>query len=209
MRLVARALLTQHVVQVGFHDGAYIKQHLPSSRVQVWFPAFKPGKYQHVNLASFSSRGLTSDGILKPEVVCPGHAIVSACSDGDTSNPQCGSSIADNNFEKLQSSNGAALTKQSGTSMATPACSGKKSNVISLRCFNYIFTVLIFLNPFLAGAATIVRQYFRSGYWHRGLRNDSMAFTPSAALIKAVLINGYLYNLFSGCIRAEPITASS
>ncbi len=35
-----------------------------------------------------------------------------------------------------------------------------------------------------------MRQYFRQGYWKNGLRDDKFAHLPSAALLKAVLING-------------------
>ena len=35
-----------------------------------------------------------------------------------------------------------------------------------------------------------MRQYFREGYWKNGSRDDSFALLPSAALLKAVLING-------------------
>lgn len=40
-----------------------------------------------------------------------------------------------------------------------------------------------------AGAATLVRDYFLSGFYPSGVRNSSAAFTPSGALVKAMLIN--------------------
>ncbi|MGH9870052.1 MAG: S8 family serine peptidase [Candidatus Polarisedimenticolia bacterium] len=52
--------------------------------------------------------------------------------------------------------------KTSGTSMATPA---------------------------VAGAATLVRQYYMDGWYPSGASEESDKFTPSAALIKATLIN--------------------
>jgi len=63
-----------------------------------------PGRAQR--LASFSSRGPTFDGRIKPDVVCPGSALVSARSDEVLDSNQCTTS-----------------TKQ-GTSMATPICAG-------------------------------------------------------------------------------------
>jgi subtilisin family serine protease len=161
--------ITTPVFMVGSSDGKALKAAISlktdtSQSVLISFPAFRPGKFQKENLAEFSSRGPTSDGRLKPDVLCPGDAILSACSDGDTSSFQCGSFIAQIPFgDDRLFSNGSAVTKMSGTSMATPACSA---------------------------AASIVRQYFRQGYWHAGIRKDSKAHNPSAALLKAVLING-------------------
>ncbi len=44
--------------------------------------------------------------------------------------------------------------------------------------------------PVVTGAAALVRQYFRDGYYPSGAADPARAFTPSGALIKAVLING-------------------
>jgi subtilisin family serine protease len=57
-------------------------------------------------VASFSSRGPTSDGRLKPDVVGPGDAITSAAASGAPGLATC------------------ATTVMSGTSMATPAVAG-------------------------------------------------------------------------------------
>jgi len=57
--------------------------------------------------------------------------------------------------------NGGTVT-MSGTSMATPA---------------------------VAGAAALVRQYFAHGYHPLGIPSPGNAFSPSAALVKAVIIN--------------------
>ncbi len=43
--------------------------------------------------------------------------------------------------------------------------------------------------PACAGAAILVRQYFMNGFYAKGARNDSAGFIPSAALVKAVMIN--------------------
>lgn len=43
--------------------------------------------------------------------------------------------------------------------------------------------------PTTAGAAALVRQYYADGYWPSGLASPRDAFLPSAALLKATLIN--------------------
>ena len=43
--------------------------------------------------------------------------------------------------------------------------------------------------PAVAGAATLARQYFASGFYPSGSANGPDAFAPSAALLKATLIN--------------------
>lgn len=61
-----------------------------------------------------------------------------------------------------QSNTGCGLSSQTGTSMACPA---------------------------IAGAATLVRQYYMEGFYPTGTANAPDAFTPSAALLKATLLN--------------------
>ena len=43
--------------------------------------------------------------------------------------------------------------------------------------------------PVVAGNAAIARQYFREGWYNTGNKNISLGFDPSAALLKATLIN--------------------
>jgi hypothetical protein len=43
--------------------------------------------------------------------------------------------------------------------------------------------------PVVSGAATLARQYFTSGFYPGGSANASWSFSPSAALLKGVLIN--------------------
>ncbi|CAM9313629.1 unnamed protein product [Discosporangium mesarthrocarpum] len=43
--------------------------------------------------------------------------------------------------------------------------------------------------PVVAGSAALVRQYFREGWYNTGSKNETLGFEPSAALIKAVLVN--------------------
>jgi hypothetical protein len=91
-------------------------------------------------IASFSSRGPTADGRLKPLLTAPGQSITSALTGQDCS-----------------------VTRQSGTSMASPT---------------------------LAGVAALARQYFMAGYYPSGRARQADAFEPSAALLKATLVAG-------------------
>ncbi len=93
-------------------------------------------------VASFSSRGPTDDGRIKPDLIAPGTSLTSTRS--QVGKGTCSSADPRNGNYSICT----------GTSMATPA---------------------------LAGLATLVREYYQKKANHN---------TPSAALIKATLING-------------------
>jgi subtilisin family serine protease len=101
-------------------------------------PAFGPESRNAGRLASFSSQGPTGDGRLKPDLVVPGSAVVSARS-----------SLIAGNFPAHPK-----YTRMQGTSMSA-ALAG--------------------------GAAVLVREYLQ--------QQEAVTF-PSAALLKALLING-------------------
>ena len=92
-------------------------------------------------MVAFSSRGPTTDGRIKPDVVAPGSYVLSARSRNTTS--QGWAPSADPLYYFI-----------GGTSMAT---------------------------PLVAGCAALVREY---------LATEHQLTTPSAALVKAILING-------------------
>jgi hypothetical protein len=87
------------------------------------------------------------------------------CADGrlkpDIAAP--GVSIASASADELHSSDNCSTRLGSGTSMATPTA---------------------------AGAATLLRNYLRKGYYPTGAANSTDRIIPSSALIKAMLING-------------------
>ncbi len=89
-------------------------------------------------LASFTTKGPTWDGRIKPDIVVPG-VVMSAYGGNDN-----------------------GYTNGEGTSMACPVA---------------------------AGNALLIRQYFTDGYYPSGSKTLSNSFIPSAALLKAMLIN--------------------
>jgi outer membrane protein assembly factor BamB len=94
-------------------------------------------------VASFSGRGPTSDGRLKPDVMAPGVGIWSAHGGAP--------STLYNDYWQLD-----------GTSMAAPSC---------------------------AASAALVRQYYMDGFYPTGSKQSANGFVPSAALVKATIIN--------------------
>ena len=96
------------------------------------------------DISSYSSRGWTADGRIKPEILAPG-CNASAGTDNDNTTHNC------------------TQNSGCGTSYASPT---------------------------LVGAAGLARQYFTDGFYPSGAKNPADALQPTAALLKAVLING-------------------
>ncbi len=69
-----------------------------------------------------------------------------------------------------------------------PGCNSTSSSAGS-SCSTVSFTGTSMASPALGGLALLLRQYYTSGYYPSGAANASDAFTPTAALVKATMIN--------------------
>ena len=96
------------------------------------------------NLSRFSSRGWTSDGRIKPDLIVPGNNTAAGRDMTVEGTPNCNTNAG------------------GGTSYAAPVA---------------------------VAAAALVRQYYTDGFYPSGMKNAANALTPSAALMKATLIN--------------------
>lgn len=64
------------------------------------------------------------------------------------------------------------------------------NNINSNNCTTFIIQGTSMASPVMCGAAALVRQYYTEGCYPGGTQNPADAFTPTAALIKATLLNG-------------------
>ena len=110
-------------------------------------------------VAAFSSKGSTADGRIKPDIVAPGHYVLSAgaqpsvtgeCDPADGIYPRADDMIID------------GVASMHGTSMATPA---------------------------VAGTLAMIRQYFKNGFYPSGESCKDDSIVPSSALLRAVLLS--------------------
>ncbi len=111
-------------------------------------------------MANYSSRGPACDGRLKPTLVAPGGG-------SNTVSPLC-----------------VARSSCTNPLLCPLGCDGDEYN-------RYVFwSGTSFAHPAVAGSAALVRQYFTEGWYPTGTKVAGNALSPSAALIKAVVING-------------------
>lgn len=115
-------------------------------------------------VSNFSSHGPTRDGRIKPDIVAPGWVRAATESSGITSpyQYQTSNTALDAAVNPANPNNNRGLSVISGTS---------------------------FSSPMAAGGALLVRQYFTDGYYPGGTRSSGAGFSPSNALVKAVIVN--------------------
>jgi len=67
---------------------------------------------------------------------------------------------------------------------------GSDANPASLNCDSCSLDGTSMSAPTTAGLAALAREYYEAGFLAAGFRNSAAGFTPSAALLKATLIDG-------------------
>lgn len=113
-----------------------------------------------------SSRGPTYDYRIKPDIVAPAQRLYSAGSSPGGSNPYCGTWT-----DTIE-----PITSNSVTSQAATVSEGTS-----------------FAAGVAAGAAALIRQYLRQGFYPYGdpsISGSQVFQDPSAALIRAIMVNG-------------------
>ena len=105
-----------YAATVAASDVSSLVQKAGSGDYAIRIPVFRsdPNPVDEDSLSSFSSRGPTKDGRIKPDVLAPGESIRSSRSDGLAHSLNCGPS---------------ALLSMEGTSMATPITAGAAAMV--------------------------------------------------------------------------------
>jgi uncharacterized protein (TIGR03437 family) len=120
------------------------------------------------NLASYSNHGPTFDGRIKPDLVASGTVI----------------GATENSSDQNSSSYNHATSATAKDAAVNPDDPNNNSTLLDDAISGTSFAAAA-----AAGSALLVRQYFTDGYYPNGARSSSNTFTPSNALIKAVLIN--------------------
>lgn len=125
------------------------------------------------NMTRFSGVGPAGDGRLRPDVVAPGYLVYSNRFPvqyiSDAGDPQCAGDLPDvclpsfGGCYLIDTSASCSVNALQGTSMST---------------------------PIIAGLGTLARQYMVDGFYPGGAANPTDGQIPSAALLKALLING-------------------
>jgi hypothetical protein len=159
----------------GVNNTAACKNCLAVGATETWNPGFASpfGGLDPENLTAFSSRGPAADGRIKPDLTAPGYLVTSARFPvqyfSNSAHPSCDAGDPDVCFPffggcyVMDSSQTCSAGTNLGTSMAAPT---------------------------VAGLAALARQYFTDGFYPSGASSAADARVPSAALLRAVLLNG-------------------
>jgi hypothetical protein len=134
-----------------------------------WSDAF--GTLDPENMAAFSSRGPTPDGRIKPDVTLPGFSVDSSrlpIEYHPMGDPAC----------------------NPGPGVCPLSIGGCYRTDVTATCTTGLLFGTSMSSPLAAGLAALARQYFTSGFYPSGHAVAADSRIPSAALLKALLING-------------------
>jgi uncharacterized protein (TIGR03437 family) len=126
------------------------------------------------NLGSYSNHGPTFDGRIKPDIVAPG-TVIAATEDRDSAK-----SSSYNNSTS-------ATAKDAAVNPTDPNNEGD--------LLETAVSGTSYASAMAAGGALLVRQYFTDGFYQisgaggGGAKSAGNAFTPSNALVKAIILN--------------------
>lgn len=111
----------------------------------------------------------------------PGSAKNALCVSAGDSHP--------NHRQHMDGTDGPTSDKRLKPDICAPGC-GINSPLKKSKCLCKDFgCATSWAAPVMSGAATLVRQYYLEGFYPKGTREQANAHSPSAALIKATLLN--------------------
>ena len=158
----------------GVRETAQCKNCIVVGATENWDDGFNDvfGGLDPENMAAFSSLGPAADGRLRPDVTAPGYLVRSnrfpTAYVSDENDPQC-----------IEQANSVCFPEFGGCYLidTTATCPVVTNLGTSMSA------------PVIAGLGLLTRQYFMEGFHPSGIPTPEHARTPSAALVKAVLIN--------------------
>lgn len=120
------------------------------------------------DLAYYSNHGPTFDGRIKPDIVALG-TVIGATED------------ADDTISSSYGNNTSATAKDAAVNATDP---NNEGDLIDDEVSGTSFA-----SAMAAGGALLVRQFFTDGFYPGGARSANNSFTPSNALVKAIVLN--------------------
>lgn len=119
---------------------------------------------------------VTNQGLLKNPENCKNALAVGASQDFPSQDFFCSGGV------------GPTLDGRRKPEVFAPGCSIDSAQVFT-PCSTIQFGGTSMATPAVAGIAVLLRQYFTEGFYPSGAANSGDAFTPSGALMKAVIVN--------------------